>query len=59
MIPRNLFVAFREIPPENLMFPVKMISEMKATNWPVHVMNKKLRDDFMNAYHHDGEDLSP
>lgn len=59
LIPRNLFMAFREIPPENQMYShvQKLLNETRAEDWSIHLMDKQLRDEFMNTYYHDTSTL--
>lgn len=53
-IPRNLWIAFREIPPENKMYPhmIKMIAQARNDGWNVHLFQQDNEEEFMNTYFH-------
>lgn len=52
-IPRNLYIGFYEIPPDENMYPhtSQIIEDAKANNWSIHLMDPSKEDEFMMKYY--------
>lgn len=55
LIPRNLWIAFREIPPPNKMYPhmKKIVDGAEKSGWRSLYMNQTSESDFIHSFYHD------
>jgi hypothetical protein len=53
LIPRNMWIGFREIPPESRMYPhmKEMIAIAQQSRWKVHLIDDHAMDDFMYSFY--------